>query len=343
MVARAPYGRRMDDTQIRHAVDMLDLVTTKVDLRSAGERFHVGLCPFHDEVEPSFVVDSTFGTYYCFGCRTSGDCFDWAWEMEGINRAGAREWLTERYGAPAESDRGAETVRATSVADQGPGESLGALVHEIMPRLAMRRPVFPSEADFQLALAWEIQLGRPDAQIRLEKRVADNPRIVLDLLVALGDHRVALELKYPKRYIDVEVDGERFVLPTGASDVERYDIWRDVSRLERLCDEETIDEGCALVLTNAPAFWSPPTRPTPTGYDAFRVHEGREVSGALDWGPSAGAGTRAGRSEPLTLRGKCRLGWRPFSRVVATAELRYLAIMVTSHGCLAAKRACVST
>lgn len=42
----------MDDTQIRRAVDMPALVATKVELQQIGERFHVGLCPFHDEVEP---------------------------------------------------------------------------------------------------------------------------------------------------------------------------------------------------------------------------------------------------------------------------------------------------
>lgn len=202
------------------------------------------------------------------------------------------------------------------------------MLDDVMRRLAARRPIFHSEADFQLALALEIQIARPDAQIRLEKRVADNPRIVLDLLVVVDDHRMALELKYPKQKLDVDVDDERFVLPAGASDVERYDIWRDVVRVERLFSEAIVDEGCALVLTNAPAFWSPPTRPTPTGYDAFRVHEGREVSGTLDWGPSAGAGTRAGRTQPLALRGDYRLAWRSYSRVVMSAELSYLAIVV---------------
>jgi hypothetical protein len=50
--------------------------------------------------------------------------------------------------------------------------------------LAERRPVFHSERDFQHALAWQIQLAYPEAQIRLEPR----PRrsIHLDLLVRRG-------------------------------------------------------------------------------------------------------------------------------------------------------------
>lgn len=50
------------------------------DTQPIGDRFHVGLCPFHDEIEPSFVVDSRFGGYHCFGCVATGNGFDWAWE-----------------------------------------------------------------------------------------------------------------------------------------------------------------------------------------------------------------------------------------------------------------------
>lgn len=206
---------------------------------------------------------------------------------------------------------------------------LANLLDDVMPRLAARRPIFHSEADFQLALAWEVQLSLPKAQIRLEKRVANKPRIELDVLILAEGRRMALELKYPKHKIEVEVSGELFALPTGASDVERYDVWRDVVRLERLCAEGTVDEGCALVLTNSPAFWSPPPRSVRTGYDAFRVHSGREASGTLDWGPTAGPGTRAGRTQPLTLADAYIMRWRSFSEVgTPGVELRYLPIMV---------------
>ena len=60
--------------------------------------------------------------------------------------------------------------------------------------LAEHRPVFHSERDLQHALAWQIQLACPEAQIRLEPR----PRrgIHLDLLVRRGKRRTAIELKY---------------------------------------------------------------------------------------------------------------------------------------------------
>lgn len=207
---------------------------------------------------------------------------------------------------------------------------LADLLEEVMPRLAAHRPIFHSEADFQLALAWEIQIALPVAQVRLEKRIANEPRIELDLLVVLDGHRMGLELKYPKRRLDVEVEGERFALPTGAPDIERYDVWRDVARLERLIAEGLIDEGCALVLTNSPGLWTPPTRVAIASYDAFRTHEGRQVSGTVDWGASAGPGTRTGRTDPLALVGSYLLSWRDFSEVGGGVRFRYLPIIVSS-------------
>jgi hypothetical protein len=62
---------------------------------------------------------------------------------------------------------------------------LEALVAAALDRLAQRRPIFHSEADLQLALAWELQTSYPDAAVRLEKRVINNPRVELDILVIL--------------------------------------------------------------------------------------------------------------------------------------------------------------
>lgn len=42
-------------------------------------------------------------------------------------------------------------------------------IEQVLKELAKKRPVFHSEADFQHALAWEIQITYPDANIRLEK------------------------------------------------------------------------------------------------------------------------------------------------------------------------------
>lgn len=201
-----------------------------------------------------------------------------------------------------------------------------------MTNLAAHRPIFHSEADFQLALAWQLQVDHPEASLRLEKRVIDRPRVELDVLLVLDGSRYGLELKYPRSKEDVEIDGERFVLRTGAPDLDRYDVLRDTARLERLVAENIIDEGASVVLTNVAGLWQPAPRAAPASYDEFRLHEGREVTGTVDWGPTAGEGTKTGRAHPIVLAGHYRLAWRDFSALPGSRKLRYLLVPVAGIG-----------
>jgi DNA primase len=99
-------ARYADDAkeQVREAVDMVDLVSAKVDLRRAGVNRFEGLCPFHDERTPSFGIDPVKKVYHCFGCQASGDCFTWAQEIEGLGFVEAMEWLADRYGVTLERE-----------------------------------------------------------------------------------------------------------------------------------------------------------------------------------------------------------------------------------------------
>ncbi len=84
--------------RVRDAVDFLDLVSARTELRRAGPARYEGLCPFHDERSPSFGIDPTQKVYYCFGCQASGDVFTFVQETEGVDFKGALELLAERYG-----------------------------------------------------------------------------------------------------------------------------------------------------------------------------------------------------------------------------------------------------
>ena len=63
-----------------------------------------------------------------------------------------------------------------------------------LSRLRSRRKVLHSEADFQFALAWELQLQYPDAVIRLEYPPPHDPTKYVDILVRLGDDVYPIEL-----------------------------------------------------------------------------------------------------------------------------------------------------
>ena len=100
--------------RVKDAVDMVELVGARTDLRRVGTR-HVGLCPFHDERTPSFSVNAEHGLYHCFGCGASGDAISFVRETDGLDFAEAIEHLAERYGVALEreeEDERAEEARS---------------------------------------------------------------------------------------------------------------------------------------------------------------------------------------------------------------------------------------
>jgi len=102
--------------RVRDAVDFVELVGARTELRRAGANRYEGLCPFHDERTPSFGIDPAQKVYHCFGCQSSGDVFTFVQETEGVDFKGALELLAERYGVelvPEREDPGeAERRRA---------------------------------------------------------------------------------------------------------------------------------------------------------------------------------------------------------------------------------------
>ena len=87
------------------------------------------------------------------------------------------------------------------------------------------------------------------------------------------------------------------------------------------------EAGYAVLLTNDASYWKVPTRKDTVDAD-FRVHEGREISGALAWATSAGSGTMKSRESPIEMQGSYRLRWQEYSSVPAKSygSFRYLAV-----------------
>jgi DNA primase len=91
--------------RVRDAVDFVELVSARTELRRAGPARFEGLCPFHDERTPSFGIDPGQKVYHCFGCQASGDLFTFVQETEGVDFKGALELLAERYGVELQREQ----------------------------------------------------------------------------------------------------------------------------------------------------------------------------------------------------------------------------------------------
>lgn len=105
---------RIKDSSVREvvvAVDMVDLVGARTQLRRVGGRF-TGRCPFHEERTPSFSVNPQDKLYYCFGCGAGGDAITFVRETEQLDFAEAVEWLAERFRVTLEYEEGSPAVEA---------------------------------------------------------------------------------------------------------------------------------------------------------------------------------------------------------------------------------------
>src|SRR5215207_10558910 len=90
--------------KVRDAVDFAELVGARTELKRAGANRLQGLCPFHEERTPSFGIDPVEKLYHCFGCGAGGDVFSFVMETEGLDFAGALEWLADRAGIELERE-----------------------------------------------------------------------------------------------------------------------------------------------------------------------------------------------------------------------------------------------
>jgi len=69
--------------EIRSKLDIVDIVSEKVLLKKAGANYK-GLCPFHNEKTPSFMVSPDKQIFRCFGCNEGGDVISFIQKTEGM-------------------------------------------------------------------------------------------------------------------------------------------------------------------------------------------------------------------------------------------------------------------
>jgi len=82
--------------KIKDAANIVDVVGEFVTLRKAGANYK-GLCPFHNEKTPSFMVSPARGTCHCFGCGKGGNAVSFIMEHEQMTYPEALRWLANKY------------------------------------------------------------------------------------------------------------------------------------------------------------------------------------------------------------------------------------------------------
>src|SRR3989339_1453238 len=90
--------------EVKSKVDIVEIIGEKVALKKAGRHFK-GLCPFHSEKSPSFIVSPERQSFKCFGCGEGGDVYSFLQKYEGMSFLEALESLAKRVGITIEAYR----------------------------------------------------------------------------------------------------------------------------------------------------------------------------------------------------------------------------------------------
>ncbi|MGE5400559.1 MAG: DNA primase [Ignavibacteriales bacterium] len=83
--------------EIRSSINIVDVISEYVQLKKRGKNY-IGLCPFHQEKTPSFIVSSDKQIYHCFGCHAGGNIFKFLMDYENISFVEAAQEIAKRLG-----------------------------------------------------------------------------------------------------------------------------------------------------------------------------------------------------------------------------------------------------
>ncbi|AFS78811.1 DNA primase DnaG [Gottschalkia acidurici 9a] len=103
-------------SEVRESNNIVDIISQYVDLKKVGSNYK-GICPFHSERTPSFVVSDQKQMYHCFGCGEGGDVISFIMKQENIEFIEALESLADRVNIRLEGKRKTENVELDKTKD----------------------------------------------------------------------------------------------------------------------------------------------------------------------------------------------------------------------------------
>ncbi|MFQ5455920.1 MAG: DNA primase [Nitrospirota bacterium] len=89
--------------RIKEETNIVDIVEGYLSLKKNGQNYK-GLCPFHSEKTPSFVVNEGKQIFHCFGCGTGGNIFTFLMKIEGFTFTEAVRFLGSKIGIRIETE-----------------------------------------------------------------------------------------------------------------------------------------------------------------------------------------------------------------------------------------------
>jgi DNA primase len=100
--------------EIKNSVSIVDFISQYVPLKKAGKNYR-GLCPFHTEKTPSFMVSDQKQIFHCFGCHKGGNVFTFLMEYKKISFYEAVEEIAQYAGIPLKFEKDSASKDATEL------------------------------------------------------------------------------------------------------------------------------------------------------------------------------------------------------------------------------------
>ncbi|MDP6824569.1 MAG: DNA primase, partial [Dehalococcoidales bacterium] len=207
--------------EVKQRTDIVAVVSQYVALKKAGGNL-TGLCPFHNEKNPSFFVYLEQQSWHCFGCNTGGDVLSFIMKKESMDFGEALRLLAQKAGVTLPSRPEREEEKKGKERLYQVNEATARYFHDQLrdsptgekarSYLASRRFSQKTVADFQLGFS----LNRWDAlkQHLLEIGYTDDELLTAGLVVATEDgkthDRFRNKLMFPIR------DNRKHVIGFGA-------------------------------------------------------------------------------------------------------------------------------
>ena len=172
--------------EVKSKLSVVDVVGESVQLKKAGTTFK-GLCPFHGEKTPSFVVTPARESWKCFGCGLGGDIFSFVMQRDSVPFPEALRQLASRAGVEIDERTKREDARRARLRDVL--ETGIAFYHQVLVSSKLGAPAldylrargFTDETIEKAQLGWA-----PEGWESMSRRLVEKRQIRPDELVEVG-------------------------------------------------------------------------------------------------------------------------------------------------------------
>lgn len=176
--------------RFKHDIDLAALVRSKgIELQPHGKDL-IGLCPFHDDKEPSLIVTPNKNLWNCLGaCQTGGSTIDWIMKAEGVSFRHAVEIL--RNGDAATLVKTDKVIKQNTIPKLDSPVSLNADDQQVL---------------HQVIDYYQDTLKRTPAAISyLKKRGIHHPQALETFRIGFADRTLGLRLPHKNRQEGAEL------------------------------------------------------------------------------------------------------------------------------------------